>query len=127
MLAAMGLRLSEEKTTTAHIDEGFEFLGFRIQRQRQARKLEQAVRLHLAFEEVVDFDPSEGEDDHQDGHEPAPVRNAPPLNQVLRGWTGYFRHARRRVGPSPTCSQFTWGRVIRWLRRKHRRDHLEGG
>ena len=27
--------LSEEKTTIVHIDEGFEFLGFRIQRQRK--------------------------------------------------------------------------------------------
>ena len=35
VLAPMGLRLSEQKTMTAHIDEGFEFLGFRIQRQQQ--------------------------------------------------------------------------------------------
>ena len=35
VLAGMGLRLSEEKTTIVHIDEGFEFLGFRIQRQRK--------------------------------------------------------------------------------------------
>ena len=33
VLCPMGLRLSEEKTTTVHIDEGFDFLGFRIQRQ----------------------------------------------------------------------------------------------
>ncbi|MDA8070140.1 MAG: reverse transcriptase/maturase family protein, partial [Actinomycetota bacterium] len=35
VLAPMGLRLSEQKTMITHIDEGFEFLGFRIQRQRQ--------------------------------------------------------------------------------------------
>ena len=35
VLAGVGLRLSVEKTSIAHIDEGFEFLGFRIQRQRQ--------------------------------------------------------------------------------------------
>ena len=33
VLATMGLRLSEEKTMIVHIDEGFDFLGFRIQRQ----------------------------------------------------------------------------------------------
>jgi RNA-directed DNA polymerase len=33
VLASVGLRLSEEKTTIIHLDEGFEFLGFRIQRQ----------------------------------------------------------------------------------------------
>jgi len=31
VLAPMGLRLSEEKTRVCHIDEGFDFLGWRIQ------------------------------------------------------------------------------------------------
>ena len=31
----MGLRLSEAKTRVCHIDEGFDFLGFRIQRKRK--------------------------------------------------------------------------------------------
>jgi hypothetical protein len=33
VLAPMGLRLSEAKTRIAHIDEGFDFLGFRVVRQ----------------------------------------------------------------------------------------------
>src|SRR5207249_2201634 len=33
VLAPMGLRLSEEKTSVRHIDEGFDFLGWRIQRR----------------------------------------------------------------------------------------------
>jgi RNA-directed DNA polymerase len=35
VLAPMGLRLSEAKTKVCHIDEGFDFLGFRIQRRRK--------------------------------------------------------------------------------------------
>ena len=35
VLAKVGLRLSEAKTSVAHIDEGFDFLGFRIQRRRK--------------------------------------------------------------------------------------------
>jgi RNA-directed DNA polymerase len=35
VLSTMGLRLSVEKTGVCHIDEGFDFLGFRIQRQRK--------------------------------------------------------------------------------------------
>jgi RNA-directed DNA polymerase len=34
VLAPMGLRLSVEKTRVVHIDEGFDFLGWRIQRRR---------------------------------------------------------------------------------------------
>ena len=33
VLAPMGLRLSDEKTRVCHMDEGFDFLGFRIQRR----------------------------------------------------------------------------------------------
>ena len=33
VLAPIGLRLSEEKTSVCHIDEGFDFLGYRIQRR----------------------------------------------------------------------------------------------
>ena len=35
VLFPMGLRLSEEKTVIVHIDQGFNFLGMRIQRHRQ--------------------------------------------------------------------------------------------
>ena len=34
-LAVMGLRLSPDKTLTTHIDEGVDFLGWRIQRHRK--------------------------------------------------------------------------------------------
>ena len=33
VIAPLGLALSREKTSIAHIDEGIEFLGWRIQRQ----------------------------------------------------------------------------------------------
>jgi RNA-directed DNA polymerase len=35
VLATMGLRLSPEKTLITHIDEGLDFLGWRIQRHRK--------------------------------------------------------------------------------------------
>src|SRR5438876_10336795 len=35
ILATMGLRLSPEKTLITHIDDGLEFLGWRIQRHRK--------------------------------------------------------------------------------------------
>ena len=35
VIAPLGLRLSVEKTQVCHLDEGFDFLGFRIQRRRK--------------------------------------------------------------------------------------------
>ena len=43
VLATIGLRLSPEKTTICHIDEGFEFLGWRIQRHQQRGSLKRYV------------------------------------------------------------------------------------
>ncbi len=73
----MGLRLSEEKTRIAHIDEGFDFLGFRIQRQ-QKRGTNEALRLHLAVEEVARLGQGQGADDHPAGNEPAALRPPAP-------------------------------------------------
>ena len=35
VLAPLGLRLSEAKSRVCHLDEGFDFLGFHIQRRRK--------------------------------------------------------------------------------------------
>jgi RNA-directed DNA polymerase len=63
VLAPMGLRLSEEKTKVCHIDEGFDFLGFRIQRGTDKRRVYSypskrslasvAEGVQLSIEEVV--------------------------------------------------------------------------
>ena len=46
------------------------------------------------------------------------------LNQVLRGWTNYFRHgvSKRTFG---YLRSFVWQRVVSWLRRKYRRANWE--
>src|SRR5690242_5849614 len=43
VLAPIGLRLSETKTKVVHLDEGFDFLGFRIQRRRKRGTQQRAV------------------------------------------------------------------------------------
>jgi RNA-directed DNA polymerase len=42
------------------------------------------------------------------------------INGVLRGWTNYFRHGVSK-DTFAYLHQFTWLRVVGWLRRKHRR------
>ena len=47
VLSTVGLRLSVEKSRVCHIDEGFDFLGFRIQRRAMDGAKRQASGLHL--------------------------------------------------------------------------------
>ena len=89
VLAPMGLRLSAEKTRIAHIDEGFDFLGFRIVRQAK-RGTGQRVRLHLPDQGRPRDGQGEGAgaDPRGDGpiarHPPAPAQpGAPGLDRLL--------------------------------------------
>jgi RNA-directed DNA polymerase len=42
------------------------------------------------------------------------------INQLLRGWTNYFRHGVSKA-TFGYLRKFSWSRVIQWLRAKHRR------
>jgi RNA-directed DNA polymerase len=113
----MGLRLSEEKTMITHIDEGFDFLGFHIQRKRkegtQRRTLytypsKTALAAIKAKVRVL-----------TQGNTNQTLANLlARLNPVLRGWANYFRH-----GVSSRTfdylNSWSWWRVVNWLRHKH--------
>ncbi|MGO9660582.1 MAG: group II intron maturase-specific domain-containing protein [Acidimicrobiales bacterium] len=119
VLSTMGLRLSEEQTRLVHIDEGFDLLGFRTQRQakRGANKVVvytwPAKRALASIKAKVKTITTQGTHHlltdllHQ-------------LNPVPRGWTAYFRHGVPRA-TFGYLSHYRWRRVVQWLRRKHRR------
>jgi RNA-directed DNA polymerase len=119
VLAPMGLRLSAEKTKITHIDEGLDFLGWRIQRHRKrgtsrhyvytypSRKAVQAVtaKVKTIFRRNVN----------------QPLQTLiRQLNPALRGWCAYFRPGVSAAAFS-NLARYTRDRFWRWARRKHRR------
>lgn len=133
VLAPMGLRLSEEKTKIVHIDEGFDFLGFRIQRQTKrgatkrytytfpAKAALAAIKAKIRALTRGSTNQSLATLLHR-------------LNPVLRGWATYFRHG-VSAATFGYLRQFTWRRITSWIRHKHaqtswkqlRRRYLPGG
>ena len=114
MLSPMGLRLTRRRRGCVHIDEGFDFLGFRIQRQSK-RGLEQGVRLHLAIEEVTFLDHGQGEGDPQTGNEQPTLRPPAPTQRGSAGLDNYFRHGvSRTTFPYLAPVHLATGRA--WLR-----------
>ena len=133
VLAPIGLRLSEAKTAVAHIDEGFDFLGWRIQRhtkkgtteryvytypsKRSVARILDKVRRRSRFGPDVPFDTL-----------------LYRLNSILRGWANYFKHG-VSYATFEYLRAYAWRRVIGWLRDKHpratwkqiRRRYLAGG
>ena len=120
LLAPMGLRLSAEKTRICHIDEGLDFLGFRIQRQKKRGTAGKRAIYTYPAKKAVAAVTAKVRALTRTGHNQPLAVLLHQLNQVLRGWTAYFRHGVSKA-TFDYLGQFTWRRVICWLRRKHHR------
>jgi RNA-directed DNA polymerase len=121
VLAQMGLRLSEQKTRIAHIDEGFDFLGWRIQRQQKRGAVKRVVYTYPSKAALMAVKATVRALTRGMTNHPLKVL-LHQLNPVLRGWTSYFRHGVSKVTFS-YLRAFVWRRVIGWLRRKHPRSN----
>jgi len=120
VLSPMGLRLSEEKTGICHIDEGFAFLGWRIQRQvKRGTKETRFVYTWPSKKALASIKARVREITRQGSNHPLD-HILKQLNLAVRGWTNYFRHG-VSAATFAYLRQFTWRRVICWLRRKYRR------
>jgi len=118
-LSSVGLRLNEDKTSVGHIDEGFEFLGFRIQRQVKRGSNKAFVYTWPSRKSLSSIMAKVKAITKQGTNNPLSdlLRQ---LNGVLRGWTNYFRHGVSK-DTFAYLHQFTWRRVVHWLHRKHER------
>jgi RNA-directed DNA polymerase len=130
VLSPMGLIQSEAKTSITHIDEGFDFLGYRIQRHQKRGTNKRFVYTYPS-KSALEAIKRKVKTLSRTG------RNRPlsdllrRLNLVLAGWTNYFRHGAAKANFG-YLRAYTWHRVVLWLRRKHphagwkklRRRHL---
>ncbi|WPB90125.1 group II intron maturase-specific domain-containing protein [Streptomyces malaysiensis] len=102
-----------------HIDDGFDFLGWRIQRHRKRGAAKQYVYTYPSKKAVNTVTGKVKAISRLDKNLPLEVL-LHKLNPVLRGWCLYFQ-----PGVSSATFRFlrafTWRRVFGWLRRKHPR------
>jgi RNA-directed DNA polymerase len=131
VLRHLGLTLSKEKTRITHIDEGIDFLGWRIKRDlgRRGRPgiflFPSKPSLRSVLSKIKEITRS--------GTNQSLDQLLYRINPVLLGWCAYFR-----PGQSSRTFQYlrhyTWRRVVGWLRRKYskrnwgwlRRHYLPG-
>jgi RNA-directed DNA polymerase len=112
-LAERGLELSHEKTRITHIEDGFDFLGQTIRRHRNGKVLlrpsRRSVQTFLTkIQETLDGSGSmtAGELIQR-------------LNQQIKGWTMYHRHAVSKRIFAAVDDRIFW-KLRRWCRRRHR-------
>jgi RNA-directed DNA polymerase len=118
VLVPLGLRLSQAKTRVVHMSEAFDFLGFRIQWKRKGGTSKWHVYTFIADRPIRSLKAKiralTNRTSQQDLRYVL-IR----LNQIMRGWANYFKHAvcKHTLG---NLAHFAWWRVIRWLRTLHR-------
>jgi RNA-directed DNA polymerase len=117
VLAPMGLRLSEAKTRIAHIDEGLDFLGYRMQRHQKRGTAKRYVYTYPSKNALQAIKAKVRTISRQNRNQPLAVL-LHRLNLALRGWCVYFRHG-CSARTFRYLGQFTWERTLKWLRRKH--------
>lgn len=118
VLAPMGLCLSVEKSRICHIDEGFDFLGWRVQRRAwRSRTGKRAVYTYPSKKALASIVAKVRALTRRRNHRTLAdlLRR---LNPVLRGWCTYFRHgvSSRTFG---YVDHFALWRIVGWLRKRH--------
>jgi RNA-directed DNA polymerase len=118
VLEPLGLRLSPAKTRIVHMSEGFDFLGFRLQWKRKGGTSKWHVYTFIADRPIRSLKAKiRALTNRTSQQDPRSVLIR--LNQIMRGWANFFKHAvcKHTLG---NLAHFAWWRVIRWLRTLHR-------
>jgi RNA-directed DNA polymerase len=118
VLAPMGLRLSEAKTRIVHMRDGFDFLGFHIRWKKKRGSSKWYVYTFIAKRPLASVKAKIRALTRRTSQQNLKVV-LEWINQILRGWTNYFRHAiAKRTFNS--LRPFLWNRVVRMVKERHR-------
>lgn len=116
-LDTVGLKLAPDKTRVVHIDEGFDFLGFRIKRDRQRGSNRRLIYTYPSKKAVADLRRQVKQITRQ-GRNGTLADLLKRLNLTLRGWAMYFRHG-SSWDTFSYLSSYVWLRVHLWMHKKH--------
>lgn len=112
------LELSQEKTQITHVNEGFDFLGFHVQREVSAHDRpkvlvtpaqENQKKLKLKIKEMT----------KRKQFQDSPLLKISALNAVLRGWINYYRHSNVK-GIAKDLDFWVNQRLFTWLAKRHK-------
>jgi RNA-directed DNA polymerase len=118
VLQPLGLRLSPAKTQVVHMSDGFDFLGFHLQWRRKVGTNKRYVYTFIGDRPIRSLKAKiRALTNKTSQQNPGDVLIR--LNQIMRGWANYFKHAVCKH-TLQALGQFAWWRVIRWLRTLHR-------
>lgn len=120
VLAPLGLEFSEEKTKVVSIDEGFDFLGFTIQRRRKQGTNKSFVYTVPSKKSIVSVRAKLAQACYRSTLHWEFGNLLKRINQILAGWANYFRYGVSK-NVFGNVDFYVWRRIWTWLKRKHGR------
>ena len=117
--AKLRLKLSKEKTKVTHVNDGFNFLGYRIVRRRSGRG---QLVTHLAIpneawqkiRHKIKAATSPGT------HRDSAATKIIALNRIVQGWCQYYRFTSHATAEFRALNDFLFWRMAHWLGRKYK-------
>jgi RNA-directed DNA polymerase len=119
VLAPLGLRLAPDKTRVTGIDEGFDFLGFTIRRQRKRGTSKHYVYTTPSRKAIQAIKDKVKAKTYRSTRHLSPGELLTSINRALAGWANYFRHGVSKA-VFGTLDRYAWHRIMRWLRGKYK-------
>lgn len=105
-----------------HIDEGFDFLGHTIRRQRQRGSQKRYVYTYPSRKAIQSIKGKVSVKTYRNTRNQELDELITSLNQTLRGWANYHRHGVAKATFN-AVDHHAWNRLMRWIRRKYEGRH----
>jgi RNA-directed DNA polymerase len=112
------LELSPEKTHITHVNDGFDFLGFHIQRYVSGHDRPKML-VTPAPKNIKKFKHTIKEMTKRKWFQDSPLLKFSALNAVLRGWINYYRHSNVKE-IAKDLDFWVNQRLFRWLCKRHK-------
>ena len=116
------LELSEEKTKITHVNDGFDFLGFHIQRVKPEGKW--VVHLRPAEKTTKRVKSKIKELTGRNWTWMDEYTRLKTLNAIVRGWCEYYKHTSLHKDLEE-ISRYTWHRYLGFLLKKHKHSRKQ--
>lgn len=115
------MELSQEKTLITHVMEGFEFLGYRVIKERGILSGRMVGKLRIPKGKLQQLRTRiKHRTDHSTtGQSFEDLLNS--LNPLIVGWRNYYRYATVAWKDFAHLDRWLWHRLWRWLKKKHRK------
>jgi group II intron reverse transcriptase/maturase len=113
----LNLKLSDKKSELVHIEDGFEFLGYKLKAKTSTGGLKRLIPKE-AEREIK----SKVRDATEGGTEVAIRTKLRAINSVLRGWANYYKYATNATKVFHEIDHIKWHKVTKWLSNKLERS-----